>query len=289
MNVINRIRTKLALNAMDKLSDDNEELTNKLIADAKKKNKSLKIERIEGLPGAFYTLDDDKARQVKKKLFKKGVKSGLSKRQAAINANKAMKDSGIKSIYRRNSILLSEYSNNPAMVAHEIGHSTMNNSKFGRAYKRTYMTLSKPGAITSGSAALSNDKRLVKQYRIGHGLIAANAVHSGFMAGRAKAKGKKVGWLTKNKAWIAPAAISAPTLFEEGRASIIGYNKLKKLGASKTDLKRARSGLGAAYATYLVDPALRMANAGLSYYAAKKLAEKYYKNKTKNKKKNDYI
>lgn len=68
---------------------------------------------------------------------------------------------------------------------------------------------------------------------------------------------------TRPYAGAAVAAGYAPTLWQEGKASYLGYKELKDAGASTEELLKAKKNLGKAFSTYALPV---VAGAGLAQY-----------------------
>lgn len=123
------------------------------------------------------------------------------------------------------------------VIAHEMGHaqymrSGRSKSLLGKgSHKLT--TVSKIGASKLGSTA-----------------SAIHGFKSGQKSARLSKEGKKESTWNKVKSVAVPAAVVAPLLVAEGKASLNGYNRMKKLGASKELLKESRKRLGNAWGTY---------------------------------------
>lgn len=277
MSIKRKIGSYLVNKAKIGMEYQNEDTVKKLIKDAKSSDPKLTVAvNPEFGNSAYLGINQSLWGPLKKNLYNQLIKAGYSKREALKKVqqlqDQAAGSLGIpkanRELFGKHAVLMGIGRGNPGTVAHELGHATSGNSKLGRAYQIGYIGSSIPQRMID---------RTANSHRLGHAVIAANAAHSGYLAGKAKAKGKKLSWWKKHKAWMLPALIDAPRLAEEGRASLVGMHKLHKVGASKADLRNARKTLGLAYGTYMVDPALRLANSGVSYYLAKKLAEKKYR------------
>lgn len=158
--------------------------------------------------------------------------------------------------------------NDADVLAHEIGHS--NYLRSGRS-KSIIGKAAHKGYQASSIATVSP---------IGHLGIAANGFHSGMKSAKLKAEGKKESTWNKVRAAAVPAALAAPLLVAEGKASLNGLKNMKKLGASKELMKESRKRLGAAWGTYAGQAAVKSIALGEgSRLAGKGIGSMIYKKK----------
>lgn len=167
----------------------------------------------------------------------------------------------------KDSIVMGKH-NDADVLAHEIGHS--NYLRSGRS-KSIIGKAAHKGYQASSIATVSP---------IGHLGIAANGFHSGMKSAKLKAEGKKESTWNKVRAAAVPAALAAPLLVAEGKASLNGLKNMKKLGASKELIKESRKRLGAAWGTYAGQAAVKSIALGEgSRLAGKGIGGLIYKSK----------
>lgn len=169
----------------------------------------------------------------------------------------------------KDSIVMGKH-NDADVLAHEIGHS--NYLRSGRS-KSIIGKAAHKGYQASSIATVSPIGRLG---------IAANGFHSGMKSAKLKAEGKKESTWNKVRAAAVPAALAAPLLVAEGKASLNGLKNMKKLGASKELMKESRKRLGAAWGTYAGQAAVKSIALGEgSRLAGKGVGSLIYKDKKK--------
>ena len=156
------------------------------------------------------------------------------------------------------------------VLSHELGHA--NYLRPGRS-KSIIGKAAHKGYQASGIVSLNP---------IGKLGIAANGFHSGMKSAKLKSEGKKESTWNKVKASAVPAALAAPLLVAEGKASLNGLKNMKKLGASKELMKESRKRLGAAWGTYAGQTAVKNIALGEgSRLAGKGIGGLIYKDKKK--------
>jgi hypothetical protein len=89
----------------------------------------------------------------------------------------------------------------------------------------------------------------------------AHGLQAGYKKEKNKQEGKKTNKWDKIRSVAVPAALTAPLLIAEGKASLNGLKAMKKAGASKELMNQSRKKLGAAWSTYASD-AVKMVGAG---------------------------
>lgn len=123
------------------------------------------------------------------------------------------------------------------VLSHELGHAQYmkkgrSKSKLGKISHKL-MPVSKLGTSPVGGVA-----------------AAINGFKSGQKSVKAKREGKKESTWNKIRAVAVPAALAAPLLIGEGKASLNGLRAMKKAGASKELMNQSKKRLLAAYGTY---------------------------------------
>ena len=152
-------------------------------------------------------------------------------------------------------------------LAHELGHSN---------YLRSGRSKSIVGKVAHKLMPISSSTT----NKLGRVAIAANGFQSGLESAKLKAEGKKESTWNKVKAAAVPAALAAPILIAEGKASLNGLKNMKKLGASKELMKESRKRLGAAWGTYAGKTAVKSIALGEgSRYVGKGIGSMIYKDK----------
>lgn len=220
--------------------EDNNKIYNKLLKEAKKQG--TRVYEEPTYSNSTYT----------------GSKIGKTMRDALAKAEKNLRKSseGRKSLDRINAatenlqtsrvlkhlgkdhiVMGGDYENSAAVLSHELGHSR---------YMRSGRSKSVVGKAAHKLIPLSSISSS-KLGTLGH---LVNGVHSGLKEEKNKSEGKKTSKWTKAKASVVPAALAAPLLIAEGKASLNGLKTMKKLGASKELLKQSRKDLGKAWGTY---------------------------------------
>lgn len=153
------------------------------------------------------------------------------------------------------------------MIAHEMGHAHYSRNgragKLGKWAHKAYLGGSTGGVIYPGISG------------IGVG------VASGISKAERESEGKKENKVMKHLHHATVAATSAPMLTSEAAASLKGLRLMKKAGADKKILKRARKDLTTAFGSYATAAAM---NAGVGE-VAKNIAYKKRRRKLENKKK----
>ena len=139
--------------------------------------------------------------------------------------------------------VISYRGNNPAILAHEVGHA----KNYDLVGKRAIALRTPMSAYGGGGTAQVMPRTL--------GLAGLGAV-----AGNLAAQGdEEAGGDTKVRRALAlgvPAALVAPTLLDEGVASARGLAMMKRHGATRGQMMRGAGRLAAAGATYAIPPAL---------------------------------
>jgi len=165
----------------------------------------------------------DRAKDISKRLGYLLKKNGTSKVWNNIGKDRVILGKGILS--------------DVDFLSHELGHAQ-------------YMKAGRSKSIV-GKAA--NNLRPISEAATGKGgqvLSFAHGFKSGVKNERNKQKGKKSNTWDKVKSVAVPAALAAPMLIAEGKASLNGLKSMKKAGASKELMKQSAKRLGAAWGTY---------------------------------------
>ena len=173
-----------------------------------------------------------------------------------------------------NDEVLTDYSKKSSFLGHELGHRHYNKDKaktigdkIGKAAHKYYeKTGGARNHVVLSPAA---------------GIIAG--IHSGKKRAEKEAKGEKESKFNRHKSWAIPLAVQAPALLAEGMASKHGYKLLKKSGAGKEGLKKAKKELANALGTYM---GLAGMNAGIGE-VSRGISYKKYKKKNEKKKKKE--
>lgn len=164
-----------------------------------------------------------------------------------------------------------------AVFAHELGHS-----KYG-GYADLKKT-DKGGKLGRLAHKLSrNTPDFLRKEKFQGGASLAAGIASGYRGAKQKDENGKESTLNK----VAPysvSALNAPILAREASASAKGLKLLKKYGADKTTMSKARKTLAAAGLTYTLPLAYSIAGATAGRQIGK-LAYKFDKEKDSDKKK----
>lgn len=134
--------------------------------------------------------------------------------------------------------------NSASVAAHELGHAALDQSRFGRVLQNPFTNLSL--RLSSRSGLLSGALRARADVR----------------AGKERAGLKE----TVGKSLVVPGLMAAPHLAVEGLASIKGMRTLRRLGADKEHLRRARGNLIKAWSTYATEPVAGAINDAAMYH-----------------------
>ncbi len=126
------------------------------------------------------------------------------------------------------------------VLSHELGHAQ---------YERSGRSKSIAGKVAHKLMPVSK----VATSKAGKGAIFAHGFQAGTKKEKNKREGKKTGAWDKVRSVAVPAALIAPVLVGEGKASLNGLKTMKKMGASKELMNQSKKRLGAAYGTYAGD------------------------------------
>lgn len=214
------------------VDDEGVKMTKDLIKDARS-NGIVAKNSITDLGYSADFRDESIRNHVINKLKSQGV---------SLEELKKSKPSLYEAIANKKPLVVSS-SNNPAIIAHELGHVDFGGTKIGKKFqgKFLYDTLS----------------RGLPQLGV-HGASFASGINSAIR----KSKGEDEGLISKNAAWLGPVLTSTPMLVSEFEASRRGINRLKKLGASKALIAKSKKDLALAGASYLAETGSRV---GLNY------------------------
>ena len=142
----------------------------------------------------------------------------------------------LKKVLGKDAIIMGLGDNDPAVLAHELGHAHHEFDGKKRS-KNIVAKLAQSGLVNLNAIST-----------LGAG---ANGIIGGYKAAEDKDRGDK----KKSKKRLLrqmglTTALQLPTLISEGSASIKGMKLLKEAGANKEQLKRSRKTLGNAFGTY---------------------------------------
>lgn len=197
-------------------------------------------------------------------LLKSAKKSGYKVDKADPNIV-AITGSPAYATVDNNTVYVTDKNINSGILAHELGHLDI---------AKNHKLLNK---ATQSKLIMAATNPMIP-------VSLVNAYHSGYKTEMNKLQGKKSSRILKHKAWVVPTALAGIRATREAGASIIGLNKMKKLGASKSQLNSAKKTLGTALGTYL---AMSLMNAGTTtaaYKLGQARAREAYKRKIKRKK-----
>jgi hypothetical protein len=224
---------KRLLGAPNRNTDDDHELMGRV-----ETSSSTPVERVDGFDNAMF-------RYSNKASTKELVESGKIPKfiaeqpiiKGVIEAENRLEARGEDP--RAAHVLIGKNFNSPAILAHELGHAEIHDSKWGRLLQNR---------VTS---SLGNAK-----------------VPIAMLGGAAAATGNPI---ARNVGIGAAALAALPELAYEGLANVKGYKRLKEQGATPEQLSEARKTLLSSYGTYAGQAA---AGAGsiLSGHALSKLS-----------------
>ena len=123
------------------------------------------------------------------------------------------------------------------VLSHELGHAQ-------------YMKKGRSKSLIGKAAHKVMPVSALSVSEVGRAGALVHGVRTGIKNERKKQEGKKVGKWDKVKSVAVPAALAAPLLVAEGKASLNGLKAMKNAGASKELLKQSRKRLGSAWSTY---------------------------------------
>lgn len=230
---------KTSLTAADK-----DIIRDKLVKSAKKQGIKV-IEDPTGKNSAYLGAKEGKiTRKILAKTLKVGKKH-MSKRELLgmlEGVEKGMDEaSGIKGVFRnmgKDAIILGKGDLSEAdVLSHELGHAQ---------YLRKGRSKSVVGKVSHKLNPISK----ASTGSVGTVAAAINGFKAGQKAVKSKKEGKKESTWNKLRAVAVPAAMAAPLLIAEGKASLNGLKAMKKAGASKELLKQSRKRLAGAWGTY---------------------------------------
>lgn len=242
----NTITRKLVESFRDGYGDltkvaDNNKIYDKLLKEAKKQG--TRVYEEPGFDNSAYT-GSKMGKRVKDAIAmaEKKLKKLDGGREAIRNLNTTINNSPevgsiFKHVGKDRIVIGGNDTRTASTLSHELGHSR---------YMRSGRSKSVVGKAAHKLIPLSSISSS-KLGTLGH---LVNGVHSGLKEEKNKSEGKKTSKWTKAKASVVPAALAAPLLIAEGKASLNGLKTMKKLGASKELLKQSRKDLGKAWGTY---------------------------------------
>lgn len=216
------------------------------------------------------------------KLIRKSGNKELARnlpKQAAerIGSEKLFKNMGKDSVVMGNGSL-----SDVDVLSHELGHAQY--MKSGRSKSLMGKVAHKLTPISETATGSMN----VSGHKIPVGQIGsfAHGFQAGYKKEKNKQEGKKTNTWNKIKSVAVPAALTAPILIAEGKASLNGLKAMRKAGASKELMNQSRKRLGAAWGTYAGN-SIKIVGAGGAGDITGKGVAKLTKKKDKDKKKGD--
>ena len=225
---------------------------------------------------------EKKKEKRKKRLFDILHKKGYN--DAVIN--KFLEDSGLKHYGDDTVVVLEDQlkrknASDAGILAHELGHS-----KYSPVDEYRNKRITDKGGKLGTIVHKIDDKvpALLKNPLIQPVGSFVGGVISGKRGARQKDETGKESTLNRIAPYAVPGAINANMLAREGAASIKGLKLLKKYGADKATMSKARKTLGVAGATYATSLALPLVTAKAGREVGKHLYEKEKKNGSKKKK-----
>lgn len=275
---------------MSKRSRENGTENSKKVYDALLKNsdgvdvRSAKDLSVTGNSPYYAGVDRKDADKFKKGITKKLRKRGYSNE----TINDFMDRTGLKNI-GDDAVVLSENitkrknATDAAILAHELGHSKYSPVD-GYRKKRVADKGGKLGTIVH-----KIDGKIPALLK-SPGTQTVGSFIGGVVSGKRGAKQKdetgKESTINKAAPYAVPGAINANLLAREGAASIKGLKLLKKYGADKATMSKARRALGTAGLTYATVSAIPLVAAKAGREVGKHLYEKEKKENDSKKKKN---
>ena len=231
----------------------------------------------------FYAgVGKEKGERTKKRLYDILHKKGYN--DAVIN--KFLDESGLKHFGDDTVIMLEDQlkrknASDAGILAHELGHS-----KYSPVDEYRNKRVADKGGKLGTIVHKIDDKvpALLKNPLIQSVGSFAGGVVSGKRGAKQKDETGKESTLNRVAPYAVPGAINANMLAREGAASIKGLKLLKKYGADKATMSKARKTLGVAGTTYATALALPLVAAKAGREVGKYQYEKEKKNDYKKKK-----
>lgn len=155
----------------------------------------------------------------------------------------------------------------PSIFAHECGHRHYHQTKSKRLVDLVGKAVHK---INPYAKMASHDK-----------FVMGNGAFAGIKKAVKESNGEKQSKINKHQAWVYPAVVGIPTLVAEGMATGKGLRILKRAGADKTMMRKAKKELATAGSTYIADYAKKIAKGQLAKEGAYHLTKNILKKKTK--------
>lgn len=178
-------------------------------------------------------------KKIRNKETQEQIKNTLDSLPEAVEANTGSKHIW-KSIGKDRIILGKGTLADTDVLSHELGHAQ---------YERSGRSKSVIGKAAHKLMPISK----IATSKVGKGAAFAHGFQAGMKKERNKREGKKTGAWDKVRSVAVPAALVAPMLVGEGKASLNGLKTMKKMGASKELMNQSKKRLGAAYGTYAGD------------------------------------
>lgn len=218
---------------------DNKKIYDKLTKLAKDSGTKIEVNPYE-ITGSRYE-GSSNARGVRKAMafLKKKTKNLKNSQKIHDRLDRSTLGQYAKAVSGKDKVVLDYMGDESAtLLSHELGHSQ-------------YLQPKRSKSILGKAAhRLHEISQVASNSKLGTIGSAINGVHSGLKEERNKSEGKKTSAWTKAKASVIPAALAAPMLIAEGKASLNGLKNMKKLGASKELLKNSKKTLGSTWSTY---------------------------------------
>lgn len=163
------------------------------------------------------------------KRFIKGINEGS---RAAYGSEKVLKSLG------KDRILLGRGNLSEAdVLSHELGHAQ-------------YMRSGRSKSIVGKAAHKLSTVSALSTNSVGQAASFAHGFQAGMKKEKNKQEGKKTNKWDQVRSVAVPAALAAPLLVAEGKASLNGLRRMKESGASKELMKQSKKRLASAWGTY---------------------------------------
>lgn len=274
-------------------SEDKEEEKKKRRKEKEKAKKAIAVGTAGGtigaigVSGAINAAEGNKYQKHERVVTKDSQEINEKLRSRARQMGINIKGGG-SSYYNPKDDTITISSNNPATLAHELGHASMRKNRSHDPIGKLVHT--KPANIVSrGYINLSAGAGGYGPYKIAKAANLGLGISQGYKAAKKEEEGdEKASKKHLRRSVTIPAALAAPALIQEAAASRKGLKYLRESGASEETMKNARRTLGHAFGTYAgaaAMPILTSASGAAIGYGVGKLKSK--KKSKKSKKKDD--